>query len=42
LLFIVDKFGDLTLQEPEPRDATGSGTDRIPLISAQVGLVTKA
>jgi hypothetical protein len=42
LLFIVDKFGDLSLQEPESREVTGLDTDHIPLIPARVGLVHEA
>jgi hypothetical protein len=30
LLFIADKMGDLSLQEPKSREIAGSGTDRIP------------
>jgi hypothetical protein len=36
LLFITDKFGDLSLQEPEPHP-----TKRIPLIPVRVSLVTE-
>jgi hypothetical protein len=32
LLFITDKFGDLSLQEPELQEVIGSGTDRVPPI----------
>jgi hypothetical protein len=42
LLFIVDKMGDLSLQEPESRVVTGSYTNHILLILAQVGLTCKA
>jgi hypothetical protein len=42
LLFIADKFGDLSLQETESWEITGSGTDHVPPISAQVGLVSEA
>jgi hypothetical protein len=30
LLFITDKFGDLSLQEPKMREDVRSGTDRLP------------
>jgi hypothetical protein len=30
LLFIADKMGDLSLQDSEPREITGSDADRIP------------
>jgi hypothetical protein len=42
LLFIPDKFGDVSLQEPELQDVIRSGTNCIPLISARVSLVTEA
>jgi hypothetical protein len=42
LLFIADKFGDLTLQEPESPEVVGSGTVRVPPISAQVSLIIEA
>jgi hypothetical protein len=31
LLFIANKFGDLSLQEPESREVIGSDTGRLPL-----------
>jgi hypothetical protein len=30
LQFITDKFGDLTLQEPESREVVGSGMGHLP------------
>jgi hypothetical protein len=42
LLFITDKFRDLSLQELESPKVTGSGTNRISLIPAQVSLIIKA
>jgi hypothetical protein len=39
---ITDKFGDLTLQEPESRRIVGSGTDRLPLDPVQVSLINEA
>jgi hypothetical protein len=42
LLFITDKFRDLSLQEPESLYVTGSSTDHIPMIPAQVSLVITA
>jgi hypothetical protein len=42
LLFIADKFGDLSLQESELPKVVGSGTDRLPLASVQVGPVNEA
>jgi hypothetical protein len=42
LLFIVDKFGDLILQEPESREVIGSGTDRLPSTPVRVGLINEA
>jgi hypothetical protein len=30
LLFVANKFGDLSLQEPESREVIGSGIDRLP------------
>jgi hypothetical protein len=42
LLFIADKCGDLSLQEPKPREVAESGADCVPLILARVGLVTEA
>jgi hypothetical protein len=40
--FITDKFGDLTLQEPESCRIVGSGTGRLPPASVRVGLVNEA
>jgi hypothetical protein len=42
LLFITDKFGDLSLQEPESPEVAGLGTGCLPLALVQVGLVNKA
>jgi hypothetical protein len=42
LLFIVDKFGDLSMHESESREVIGSGTDHIPPTLARVSLVTEA
>jgi hypothetical protein len=42
LQFVVDKFGDMTLQEPESRGIIGSGTGRLPPAPVQVGLVNEA
>jgi hypothetical protein len=42
LLFIADKFGDLSLQEPESLKVTGLGTVHLPPASVQVGLVSEA
>jgi hypothetical protein len=42
LLFITNKMGDLNLQEPEPREITGSDTDRFPPIPVRVGLTCEA
>jgi hypothetical protein len=38
LLFIADKMGDLSLQEPESWEITRSGTNRFPPTPARVGL----
>jgi hypothetical protein len=42
LFFIVDKFGDLSLQDPEPWEIIRSGTNCLPPILARVGLITEA
>jgi hypothetical protein len=42
LLFIVDRFGDLNLQEPESCEVTGSGTDCLPLAPVRVDIVNEA
>jgi hypothetical protein len=42
LEFITDKFGDLTLQEPESRGIIGSDTGRLPPAPVRVGLVNVA
>jgi hypothetical protein len=42
LLFITDKFEGLSLQEPESREVIGSGTDCVPPILTQIGLVSEA
>jgi hypothetical protein len=41
-LFIVDKMGDLSLQELESREIAGSGTDRFPPTPARVDLTCVA
>jgi hypothetical protein len=38
----VDKCGDLSLQELESREVIESGTDRVPPIPIQVGLISEA
>jgi hypothetical protein len=42
LLFIIDKMGNLSLQEPEPWEITESGTDRVHQILTQDGLTCEA
>jgi hypothetical protein len=42
LLFIADKFGDLSLQESESPEVIGSGTGRLPPASVRVGLINEA
>jgi hypothetical protein len=42
LQFVTDKFRDLTLQEPESRRITRSGTDHLPPAPVQFSLVSKA
>jgi hypothetical protein len=42
LLFIVDKMGDLSLQEPEPREVVGSDVDRFPPMPVRVSLACEA
>jgi hypothetical protein len=42
LLFIVDKFGDPNLQEPESREVIRSGTGRLPPGLVRVSLVNEA
>jgi hypothetical protein len=42
LLFIADKFGDLSLQKPKSLEVTRLGTGRVPPASVQVGFVNKA
>jgi hypothetical protein len=42
LLFIADKMGDLSLQEPESWEIAGSDTDRFPPTPARVGLACEA
>jgi hypothetical protein len=42
LLFITDETGDLSLQEHESREVARLGTDSIPPITAQVGLISEA
>jgi hypothetical protein len=38
LLFIIDKMGDLSLQEPESREIIRSDTNRFPPMPVQVDL----
>jgi hypothetical protein len=42
LLFITDKFGDLSLQEPESREVSRSGIGHLPPGPVQGGLVNEA
>jgi hypothetical protein len=42
LLFVAGKFEDLSLQEPELREVTRSGTGRLPLAPVQVGPINEA
>jgi hypothetical protein len=42
LEFLTDKFGDLSLQEPESSEVTGLGTGRLPLALIQVSLINEA
>jgi hypothetical protein len=42
LLFVADKFGDLSLQEPESSEVTGSGTGRLSPTPIRVSLVNEA
>jgi hypothetical protein len=42
LQFIIDKFGDLSLQEPESREVIRSGTGHLPPASVWVGLINEA
>jgi hypothetical protein len=42
LEFLTDKFGNLSLQEPELSKAAGSGTDRLPPAPVRVGLINEA
>jgi hypothetical protein len=39
---LTDKFGNLSLQEPELSKVTGSGIDRLPPAPVRVGLVNEA
>jgi hypothetical protein len=39
LEFLTDKFGNLSLQEPELSEVIGSGTGRLPLSLDRVGLI---
>jgi hypothetical protein len=41
LLFIADKFGDLSLQEPESPEIVGSGTGHLLPVPVQVGLISE-
>jgi hypothetical protein len=42
LLFVADKFGDLSLQEPESQKIIGPGTDHLPPTLVRAGLVNEA
>jgi hypothetical protein len=42
LEFLSDKFGNLSLQEPELSEVAGSGTARLPLTLVQVSLIIEA
>jgi hypothetical protein len=42
LLFIADKFGDLSLQETESREIIGSGTSHLPPAPVRVSLINEA
>jgi hypothetical protein len=42
LQFITDKFGDLTLQEPESHGIIKSGTFHLPLALVQVSLINES
>jgi hypothetical protein len=42
LEFLTDKFGDLSLQEPESSEVTGLGTGRLPPALIQVSLINEA
>jgi hypothetical protein len=42
LLFIANKMGDLSLQEPKLQEITGSDTDRFPPTLVRVSLVCEA
>jgi hypothetical protein len=42
LVFLTDKFGNLSLQEPKSSKVTRSGASRLPSTPVQVGLVNEA
>jgi hypothetical protein len=42
LKFLTNKFGDLSLQELESSEVTGSGTGYLPPAPVQVGLINEA
>jgi hypothetical protein len=42
LLFVADKFRDLSLQEPESPEIAGSGTSHLPAAPVRVGPVNEA
>jgi hypothetical protein len=42
LEFLTDKFGNLSLQQPESSEVVGSGIGNLPLASARVSLVNEA
>jgi hypothetical protein len=42
LLFVADKFGDLSLQEPESWEVVGSGIGRLPPAPVRVSLINEA
>jgi hypothetical protein len=42
LEFLTEKFGDMSLQEPESSEVTGSGTSHLPPAPVRLGLVNEA
>jgi hypothetical protein len=40
LYFIANKLGDLSMQEPEQQEVSGSGADQLILTPARVSLIT--
>jgi hypothetical protein len=41
LIFLTDKFGDLSLQEPKSSEVVGSGSSRLPPTLVRVGLINE-